>query len=79
MLSPGDPKDEHLSCRLEGEFQQRLLEAELCFPPPQPGLSKRETNLLFSKHGKGLVKITGKEGDGFPPYHVPIQGFCLPF
>ena len=79
MLSPGHPKDEHLSCWQEGEFQQRLLKPELCFLPPKPGLSKRETNLLSSKCGKCLVKIMEEESDVFPPYYVPTQGFCLPF
>lgn len=79
MLSPGAPKDEHLSCWQEGEFQQRLLKAELCFLPAKPGLSKREDKLLFSKHGECLVTITRREGDCFPLYYVPIQGFCLPF
>lgn len=44
MLSPGEPKDEHLSCWQEGEFQQQLLKAELLFLPPKLRLSKRETN-----------------------------------
>lgn len=64
-------KDEHLSSWQEGEFQQ----LKLCFIPPlsQTKLSKTKPTSSFLCMAKRLVKVTGKEGEGFPPIRHPYS------
>lgn len=68
-------KDEHLSWWQEREFQGCELKAELCFIPlhSQAGLSRRKPTSCFPSMAKSLVKVMGKEEEGFPPILCPYS------